>query len=799
LRFIREIHVMDPWFHLNKTEQIVGRGIRYCSHSLLPVEQRNTTVFLHAVQFTDEEYHEYESADLYTYRTALRKAMLMGEMSRKLKEYAVDCNLKQYKDSDGKTQLVTVLKGLGDRAQTDSQRNEREHVSLDDTDFTALCDWMECDYKCQPEVPLPVQVSDDSTYDAFSAQYRESMLQKIIRNLFERQPAYPREQLEQMLLVTRAPELAIQLTLRGIINNPTFRVKSGAQEGYIIYKNNYFIFQPDAYQDTKIPLALRIAAWPIKEDVYTPTEIKVEEAEGQEQGAVLDEVEQQPIQFTQRDLWEKLREWVDMVYEESTEDDPVEISDVLKRYIKETTDIENLQELYETQLLMISELMGMVDHRNVFKRVVLEYLWDQWINPREQVRLLLTNDESVREISPEQILSDGGIRAVRVVNPSTNTLEFYCDGGVLCSPRIANAFGQLDVTKDPVKSVVANVTTSGPLYGFIVPKYGILVFKTVPPSPVGEKPERGQECESTSVQTYYLTKHILLGNVLREADLNDFGLLKEMPKKRDTSYKYLGVGKACAIIQLVLRYLDKLHVGGKRWFYRPIASYFTKHTALIRQTTLKKGKTLGAIATGVVAAGAAAAGGGGGGAAEQPRPVLKATKTVGAIPRITLKKKVVVTEEPAAAGAAAAGGAEGTTGRGSGGAAVDAAQEALEARRAAQEAEAARRAAQEAEAARRAAQEAEARRAAEEAEARRAAEEAEARRVAQEAEATRAQQLAEEARRAQQEAMAVAAQAAAAQAAAAGGGGAAEAPAPKKKLAKKVTAGPQKPVVRNVD
>lgn len=35
LRFIREVHVLDAWFHLNKTEQVIGRAIRFCSHSAL--------------------------------------------------------------------------------------------------------------------------------------------------------------------------------------------------------------------------------------------------------------------------------------------------------------------------------------------------------------------------------------------------------------------------------------------------------------------------------------------------------------------------------------------------------------------------------------------------------------------------------------------------------------------------------------------------------------------------------------------------------------------------------------------
>lgn len=36
---IRQIHVMDPWYNMNRTEQIIGRGVRNCSHKNLPFEE----------------------------------------------------------------------------------------------------------------------------------------------------------------------------------------------------------------------------------------------------------------------------------------------------------------------------------------------------------------------------------------------------------------------------------------------------------------------------------------------------------------------------------------------------------------------------------------------------------------------------------------------------------------------------------------------------------------------------------------------------------------------------------------
>ena len=42
---IREIHILDPWFNLNRIEQIIGRGVRKNSHIKLDPSKRNTTIY----------------------------------------------------------------------------------------------------------------------------------------------------------------------------------------------------------------------------------------------------------------------------------------------------------------------------------------------------------------------------------------------------------------------------------------------------------------------------------------------------------------------------------------------------------------------------------------------------------------------------------------------------------------------------------------------------------------------------------------------------------------------------------
>ena len=43
-KFIRQVHVLEPWYNMNRIEQIIGRAVRTCSHKDLPFEERNVEI-----------------------------------------------------------------------------------------------------------------------------------------------------------------------------------------------------------------------------------------------------------------------------------------------------------------------------------------------------------------------------------------------------------------------------------------------------------------------------------------------------------------------------------------------------------------------------------------------------------------------------------------------------------------------------------------------------------------------------------------------------------------------------------
>ena len=84
---------MEPWFHLNKIDQIIGRGIRNCSHIELPEEDRNVKLFLYASTLSSKPINDNETLDLRIYRNAEIKSVQMGKIEYLLKTNSVDCNL----------------------------------------------------------------------------------------------------------------------------------------------------------------------------------------------------------------------------------------------------------------------------------------------------------------------------------------------------------------------------------------------------------------------------------------------------------------------------------------------------------------------------------------------------------------------------------------------------------------------------------------------------------------------------------------------------------------------------------
>ena len=582
LKFIRELFVFDSWYHLSKLEQVIGRGIRYKSHCLLPPLQRNCTINLLVLSYGKESTRE--TIDMFQYRRGYTKAKLVGQVTRVLKSHALDCNLNK--------ELI-LIQGLGPIDQIDGQGLERTDINVNDTPYTNVCDWLEtCDYKCSPEVDLSTVEIDNTTYDEYAAKWRTHQIKKVLRDIFQVQPWRHFDDLENNLLA-QVPRIAKAAILDEIVGNPSFRIRVGDKEGYIIYKNGYYLFQPEMLWDKFLPISLRIKNFPVKRDEYEPIEFELPKPvntkpkpvakptaankpveEGKEAEAeALPVVEAKEV-TQMRAFWDLTVEWSKNIASgKAGAGTPTKINDLIQsRYanVAQKT-IDAIKLTFEMVGRLYQSVKGNEALRRHMSAVLLEFVWDEYLTSEEIQALYSLNPESpeIKLASKENVYQYGSTATFRFVNPTTNALQYIC-GGAACAQSIVDGIK----AQDPLYSLKADRTTTGPLYGLNIGKEGKILFKSNDSVPQGEKPAIGRLCYSVANMK---DKYVMLNNIAEMARAipsvaSDLDLSTEKTKGIKTP------ARVCTLADLSLRLLDKVRHNNLRYFYRPVSSILSGHT-----------------------------------------------------------------------------------------------------------------------------------------------------------------------------------------------------------------------------
>lgn len=573
LRAIREVHILEGWFHLSKEEQIIGRGIRYCSHQGLEYKNRNCTIFLYANVFP--EAVNKETIDQYSYRTAMNKAVRVGNVSRALKQGAADCNLNRE---------AILVNGLSDVSMIDSQRQER-NVNLNDKDFTPVCDWIRCAYECKPTVDFKTLPEDNRTYDMFAARFAEQKMINVLKKLFKIQVWYRWEDIQEIF--KDIPKTILTSLLMRAVSNPSIVFENGNLEGHLIYRNNMFLFQPNTIQDQAVPIALRYGQYPVKRDSYEPEIIKkalVPTIYSQSK-KILSTVATSKVPTVSEvssdkaiAFWLQANEWIntwavpDAVIVESI---PDTLSATILAYVEgDAAKKINIEMRMKKLQWWGKSIVGVVNGLTDLKIISRQFIWDSFLKGPEQIALLEDNIENAEIGGNEQLMMAGSVKAFRYLDVTTKEPIYRCDDGP-CPPSVLQLF--TGSKTDPVITGRANQKTAAEIYGFMVPWENIMMFKTNEPKPEGKDPGGGAACSIVSTVKGHRMKLIDIGQILaRYNDGNRFDLTEEI---LTGTRKLTNAPNFCALMEIVLRWMDIRRVlyGNLRYFYRPLSAYYSKH------------------------------------------------------------------------------------------------------------------------------------------------------------------------------------------------------------------------------
>jgi hypothetical protein len=253
LKYIRQTHILDPWYNMNRPEQIIGRSVRNFSHKDLPFEKRNVEIFMYGTILGKE--NKEEAADLYIYRIAEYKAIQIGKVSRILKETAVDCIIN-HGQTNFTQQNISSMLGAPIKQELSSGL-VIDNFKIGDAPYSPACDYMkECYYSCKPNKTINEKDLNEDTYnEKFIIINSEKIMQRI-RMLMKESFFYKKDVLIKSIQTPKTyPLVQIYAALTQLIeDNNEFIVDKYGRNGRLINIDDYYLFQPIELTDKNISI-----------------------------------------------------------------------------------------------------------------------------------------------------------------------------------------------------------------------------------------------------------------------------------------------------------------------------------------------------------------------------------------------------------------------------------------------------------------------------------------------------------------------------------------------------------------
>jgi hypothetical protein len=261
LKFIRQVHILEPWFNRSRIEQIEGRAVRHNSHKLLPFRERNVQVFLYGSSVRDEKL---ETVDIYVYRNAEFKALQIGRVTRVLKELSVDCFLNHSQTNFSVTNMNQEIE------QVLSSGKVVPNFNVGDKPNTMLTDFMEDgQYKCYSHTEANDAILNQLNNSTYGERFIMLNTDKIIQNirgLFKEKHFYKMSDLLSRLKHSREYPIAqIYAALTIMIDTDAeYIIDAYGRTGKLVNIGEYYLFQPIELENKHITLFERSAPIPYK-------------------------------------------------------------------------------------------------------------------------------------------------------------------------------------------------------------------------------------------------------------------------------------------------------------------------------------------------------------------------------------------------------------------------------------------------------------------------------------------------------------------------------------------------------
>ena len=229
-RYIRQVHILDPWFNMSRIEQVIGRAMRTCSHVLLPFEHQNCTVYLHVCRYRDTKQ---ETLDEFIYRTFVeRKGIAISKVKRVIMESAMDCDL-QYDINNLPVSWTRDLKIPQIRDQ------DKQHLELSISEMAAPT-FLENDTPITCNLQ-PVEKDANHTRPLSSIVDVKYDIENTIRDMFNQKLIWSKDDFYNYQDLRVYSRDVVDYNIQQIIDSKMEIVASDGRKGYLESRSDMFV------------------------------------------------------------------------------------------------------------------------------------------------------------------------------------------------------------------------------------------------------------------------------------------------------------------------------------------------------------------------------------------------------------------------------------------------------------------------------------------------------------------------------------------------------------------------------
>jgi len=586
-KFIRQVHILEPWYNMNRIEQIIGRAVRNFSHKDLPFEKRNVEIFMYG---TILENNEEESADLYVYRVAEYKAIQIGKVSRLLKETAVDCIINH--DQTNFTQEIMAA-GIDEEVTQELSNGLVIHdFKIGDVPFSPACDYMaSCNYSCRPnKVITDADINEDTYDEKFIVMNSEKIIQKI-RMLMKEAFFYKKDNLIDLIQIPKKyPFVQIYAALTILIeDNNEFIVDKYGRNGRLVNIGDYYLFQPIEILDKNISIYERsipidykhnTIRFDLKDYVLKETKVAVPQRkliiEDEEPGKKEDVKDVKEIQNTSnaRILMDEFTKNINLTKEFSKEnrvprgDDTwykhcgIVMRKMAQEYPESKSFLIDFLIAHMIELLLFQEKVDLMNYIYSLENLntnSVEFMIKQYFE-RKSITIMKNTKEAI-------ILCDLDKIKIMMLDKNNRWVE--------AEPEDKREFEE---TKEVKQILNFQISDYNKIVGFIGyeknNKY--LIFKT---KDMLSKRDTGARCDESGKNKTLTMINTILGE--EKYTKENTRILKDSSGK--VTQEAIGQVELCIIQEFILRYFDKIQRDNKKWFLTPeMAIYYKLYTMFIK-------------------------------------------------------------------------------------------------------------------------------------------------------------------------------------------------------------------------